>query len=402
MTTSAETVPTPASELKPKTKLTGKVVKTTLAGVLVDLGMEIPGIIHISQLSATPVKRVEDVVQVGQEVEVWVRKAKADRVELTMIEPVGMDWRELKPELVLKGKVVRLETYGAFVEIGAERPGLVHISEMAHGYVKPPGDVVKEGDEIEAIKANKDNKGPQAPDVIDVGPAYGPLAKSDGLIAPYKVATWADIPDAQKEDTVGFLASLEAIEVEPDLRPKVVVSERTGTVVAGEGVKIRPVAVSHGGLQVRIQSTPVFSQPNAFGQGTTLQGTVDQAGASEGATGAVALPATTTIEELAKALSTLGAGPRDLIAVLEAMKSAGALDADPTLAAVGALQVLPLVLSALAARRAVDLRPGPPAPPDPAAVVSRDRASRRRWSRRKASISTLLPSSASWITLQPA
>jgi ribosomal protein S1 len=120
--------------------------------------MEIPGIIHISQLTATPVKRVEDVVQVGQTVDVWVRKVKADRVELTMIEPVGMDWRELKPELIVKGKVVRLETYGAFVEIGAERPGLVHISEMAHGYVKTPGDVVKEGDEIDVMILDVDRK----------------------------------------------------------------------------------------------------------------------------------------------------------------------------------------------------------------------------------------------------
>jgi ribosomal protein S1 len=158
MTTPAETTTTPASELKPKTKLTGKVVKTTLAGVLVDLGLEIPGIIHISQLSETPVKRVEDVVQVGQEVDVWVRKVKADRVELTMIEPIGLDWRELKPELVVKGKVVRLETYGAFVEIGAERPGLVHISEMAHGYVKTPGDVVKEGDEVDVMVLDVDRK----------------------------------------------------------------------------------------------------------------------------------------------------------------------------------------------------------------------------------------------------
>jgi small subunit ribosomal protein S1 len=148
MTTPAETITTPASELKPKTRLTGKVVKTTLAGVLVDLSMEIPGIIHISQLSATAVKRVD----------VWVRKVKADRVELTMIEPIGMDWRELKPELILKGKVVRLETYGAFVEIGAERPGLVHISEMAHGYVKAPGDVVKEGDEIDVMVLDVDRK----------------------------------------------------------------------------------------------------------------------------------------------------------------------------------------------------------------------------------------------------
>ena len=55
------------------------------------------------------------------------------------------------------------------------------------------------GDEVEAIKANKDNKGPQAPDVIDVGLSFGPQAKTDGLIAPYKVSTWADIPDSAKD-----------------------------------------------------------------------------------------------------------------------------------------------------------------------------------------------------------
>ena len=133
MTTPAAETLSPASELKPKTRLTGKVVKTTLAGALLDIGMDIPGIVHISQMSETPVKRVEDVLQIGQEVPVWVRKAKSDRVELTMIEPLGVDWRELKPEMTFKGKVIRLETYGAFVEIGAERPGLVDISAMAHG-----------------------------------------------------------------------------------------------------------------------------------------------------------------------------------------------------------------------------------------------------------------------------
>ncbi|RQP20718.1 MAG: ABC transporter substrate-binding protein, partial [Brucella intermedia] len=55
------------------------------------------------------------------------------------------------------------------------------------------------GDEIEAIKANKDNKGPQAPDVIDVGFAFGASAKKDGLIQPYKVATWDEIPDSAKD-----------------------------------------------------------------------------------------------------------------------------------------------------------------------------------------------------------
>jgi ribosomal protein S1 len=139
------------STLQPKTKLSGKVVKTKLAGVIVDVGQELPGVIHISQIQKDPVNRVEDVVQAGQTVDVWVRRVKKDRIELTMIEPVGMDWGELKPEMVVKGKVVRLETYGAFVEIGAERPGLIHISELAHGYVKTPGEVVKEGDEVDVM-----------------------------------------------------------------------------------------------------------------------------------------------------------------------------------------------------------------------------------------------------------
>lgn len=156
-TTTAEPL-SPASELKPKTRLTGKVIKTNLAGAVLDIGSNLPGILHISQIAETPVKRVEDVLQVGQEVTVWVRKVKSDRVEVTMIEPIGLEWREIKPEMVLKGKVARLETYGAFVEIGAERPGLVHISEMAHGYVKTPSDVVKEGDEVDVMVLEVDRK----------------------------------------------------------------------------------------------------------------------------------------------------------------------------------------------------------------------------------------------------
>jgi len=142
------------TEIKPKMRFTGTVVKVTLAGAIVDIGVGTPAVLHISQLqSATddqPIKRVEDAVQVGQEVEVWVRKVKEGRIELTMNKPLDFDWRDLKKGMVVKGKVVRLEKFGAFVEIGAERPGLIHISELAHGYVRVPSDVVKDGDEIEA------------------------------------------------------------------------------------------------------------------------------------------------------------------------------------------------------------------------------------------------------------
>jgi flagellar P-ring protein precursor FlgI len=137
------------------------------------------------------------------------------------------------------------------------------------------------------------------------------------------------LPDAQKDDPVAFLSTLEALEVEADQRARVVVSERTGTLVAGEGVKIRPVVVSHGGLQVRVQNSSYVSQPNAFAQqGTTMRGTNVTTSADEANGPTVALPATSTVEELAKALTLIGASPRDLIAVLEAMKTAGALDAE--------------------------------------------------------------------------
>jgi len=140
----------PESALQPKARLTGKVIKTTIAGAIVDIGQKVPGVIHISQLQKDSVNRVEEILQVGQEVNVWVRRVHDDRVELTMVEPLTLEWRELKPDMLVKGKVSRLEAYGAFVEIGAERPGLVHVSEISHDYVKNPSEVLKEGDEVEA------------------------------------------------------------------------------------------------------------------------------------------------------------------------------------------------------------------------------------------------------------
>jgi small subunit ribosomal protein S1 len=146
----ATTNAAPESALQPKAHLTGKVIKTTIAGIIVDIGQKVPGVIHISQLQSDPVNRVEDVVKLGQTVDVWVRRVHDDRVELTMVEPLTLEWREMKPDMVVKGKVSRLEAYGAFVEIGAERPGLVHVSEISHDYVKNPAEVLKEGDEVEA------------------------------------------------------------------------------------------------------------------------------------------------------------------------------------------------------------------------------------------------------------
>jgi len=138
-------------DVQPKDQFTGTVLKTMLAGAAVDIGVGVPGFIHISQLQSEKVNRVEDVVNEGQTVDVWVKRVypKKDRIELTMIEPLALEWREIKEGMAVKGTIDRLEKYGAFVEIGAERPGLVHISELAHGYIRTPGDAVSEGDEVE-------------------------------------------------------------------------------------------------------------------------------------------------------------------------------------------------------------------------------------------------------------
>lgn len=145
------------TKIEPKMQFKARVVKSSLAGAVLDIGIGRPALLHVSQIidpENTPNKNVEEILKPGDEIEVWVkkltRKDGEERIEMTMIKPLDLEWREIKVGETVKGKVVRLEKFGAFVEIGAERPGLVHISEMAHGYVKVPSDVVKEGDEIEA------------------------------------------------------------------------------------------------------------------------------------------------------------------------------------------------------------------------------------------------------------
>ena len=150
------------TQIERKMHFTGKVIKTTLAGAVIDIGTETPGVVHISQIQNEPINRVEDVVELGQSVDVWVRRVipKKKRIELTMIKPLDLEWRELSKDMVVKGKITRLEKFGAFVDIGAERPGLIHISEMTHDYIKSPEDVVKTGDEVEVkiLSVNRQKK----------------------------------------------------------------------------------------------------------------------------------------------------------------------------------------------------------------------------------------------------
>lgn len=143
--------PQSLGDLEPKMKLTGTVTRLELYGAFIDLGVGTNALIHISQLGQEHVNRVADVLNIGDEVTVWVDKVDPQRnqIMVTMIEPLAVDWRDLKKGNTYTGTITRLETYGAFVNIGAEREGLVHISEMSHGYVKHPSEVAAVGDEVQ-------------------------------------------------------------------------------------------------------------------------------------------------------------------------------------------------------------------------------------------------------------
>ncbi|RMG97177.1 MAG: S1 RNA-binding domain-containing protein [Chloroflexi bacterium] len=149
--TPPETTPKTIHDLKRKMKLKGVVKRLELYGAFIDVGVGVDALIHISQLGPEPVNRVADVLSEGDEVTVWVDKVIPERnqIMVTMIEPIAVEWSDLKTGQVYTGKVTRLENFGAFVDIGAEREGLVHISELSHDYVKHPSEVVKVGDEVQ-------------------------------------------------------------------------------------------------------------------------------------------------------------------------------------------------------------------------------------------------------------
>jgi predicted RNA-binding protein with RPS1 domain len=149
--TTDNTAPTSIDEVNPKMELQGTVKKIDLYGALVDIGIGRLGLLHISQLSTDHVKNVTDVLNEGDTVTVWVQEVdrKRGRISLTMLKPPALDWSEIAQNNVFTGKVVRVEKFGAFVDIGAERPGLVHVSELAKGYVGDPSDVVRLGDDIQ-------------------------------------------------------------------------------------------------------------------------------------------------------------------------------------------------------------------------------------------------------------
>jgi len=136
------------------------------------------------------------------------------------------------------------------------------------------------------------------------------------------------LPAEYAKRTTEFVAELEALTIEPDAEAVIVVNERTGTIVMGKNVKIAPVAIMQGNLSVEIQTTFDVSQPAPLSKGTTTVTPQTNVAVKQEPARNLMLKEGATVEELVRALSAIGSTPREIISILQNLKSAGALDAE--------------------------------------------------------------------------
>ncbi|MDO8425901.1 MAG: flagellar basal body P-ring protein FlgI [Deltaproteobacteria bacterium] len=137
------------------------------------------------------------------------------------------------------------------------------------------------------------------------------------------------IPQYYRDRIVNLISNIEALEIKPDNITKVVINERTGTVVMGENVRLSAVAISHGDISIEIKTQYYISQPAPFAQkGDTVVQPVEETKVQEERSRLIMLPESVTLGEVVRALNLVGVTPRDLVAILQAIKAAGALQAE--------------------------------------------------------------------------
>ena len=152
---------------------------------------------------------------------------------------------------------------------------------------------------------------------------FGAVAHADNA-----VLISVSLPAEYRANTTVFVSELERLTVDPDTDSRIVVNERTGTIVMGKDVKIAPVAIMQGNLTIEVQTRFEVSQPNPLSSGTTTTVPQTAVAAKQDQARNILLNQGATVEELVRALSAIGSSPRDIIAILQNLKTAGALDAE--------------------------------------------------------------------------
>lgn len=137
------------------------------------------------------------------------------------------------------------------------------------------------------------------------------------------------IPEEDRASLVQYISKIEGLDIRPDNVTKIVVNERTGTVVMGENVRLSTVAISHGDISIEVKTQYYISQPAPFSQkGETVVQPVEETKVQESKSNLILMPESVTLGEVVRALNLVGVTPRDLVAILQAIKAAGALQAE--------------------------------------------------------------------------
>lgn len=129
-------------------------------------------------------------------------------------------------------------------------------------------------------------------------------------------------------DVVDFVSKINSLEIRPGLESRIVINERTGTIVIGHNVRISTVSVAHGNLTVTITSRQEVSQPASFSEGQTVVTEKTEISVNEEGAHFAVIPANNTVQDLVAALNAIGAAPSDIIAILQEIKAHGALHAE--------------------------------------------------------------------------
>ncbi len=157
-------------------------------------------------------------------------------------------------------------------------------------------------------------------------------ARWEGVaLAPDLGTIFLTLPEEARQPggLVGFVSEMEHLTATPDVAARVVINERTGTIVAGGEVRLAPTAISHGGLYITVKNAPLVSQPEAFSGGRTVTQDDQRTTVTEQESRLILLqPEGPTLGDLARALNMLKVTPRDIIAIFQAIKDAGALHAE--------------------------------------------------------------------------
>lgn len=198
----------------------GRVRHIGIYGALVDIGTGQDALLHISQLTENEERKFEEVVKTGAEICAYVFKTRRDgHVALTMEKPPAVPWSTIKPGNYYRGTVIRVADFGVFVDFGAERPGMVHVSEMADGYVKTPSDVASVGQEVDVHVIKKNGR----PRQIDLT-MKKPEAVPEVLDEPGEQE--ADVPTAMAQAFRRAMQGETGVEARAKEREKAALSHR--------------------------------------------------------------------------------------------------------------------------------------------------------------------------------